>query len=114
MAFLDLSPWSEGHALVVPKRHAVDILDVSPADAAAVARMVAEVAKLLDRALHPDGINVLQNNGRAAGQIVFHYHVHLIPRREGDGLFKGNRPGPIQREILREIGARLRSAVEER
>ncbi|MHB0970015.1 MAG: HIT family protein [Thermoanaerobaculia bacterium] len=108
VAFLDIFPWSEGHALVVPRAHRDDLFDTTPEEAAAVARSVSVVAHLLRRELGVDGVNIVQNNGRAAGQQVFHYHVHLIPRRENDNLFKAPRPGRADDASLAPLAARLR------
>lgn len=108
VAFLDIFPWSEGHTLVVPRIHRDDLFDATPDEAAAVARSVAAVARLLRRELGADGVNIVQNNGRAAGQQVFHYHVHLIPRRENDHLFSAPRPGRADDTILALLAARLR------
>lgn len=108
IAFLDIFPWSEGHTLVVPRAHRDDLFDATPEEAAAVARSVSTVAHLLRRELGVDGVNIVQNNGRAAGQQVFHYHVHLIPRRENDHLFKAPRPGRPDDACLAPLAARMR------
>lgn len=86
MAFLDAFPATEGHTLVIPKRHAEDLLTLDVREAEAVMRATHSVARLLDERLQPDGLNVLQANGSAAWQSVFHMHVHVVPRYEGDGL----------------------------
>jgi len=86
VSFMDLFPASRGHLLVVPKRHFSDILG---ADEVSLARVIAASRRLalaMKRALAPDGIGVHQLNGAAAGQTVFHYHMHLIPRRMGDPI----------------------------
>ena len=84
LAFLDGFPVSQGHTLVVPRRHVASLFDLTPEEQAALWRMVAEVrAGLLD-GLKPDGFNVGVNDGMAAGQTVMHAHVHVIPRRSGD------------------------------
>ncbi len=86
LAFMDINQGVKGHLLIIPKEHYVDITDITPEAAAAVARTSVQVAPALKRALNADGISVWQANGWAAGQRVFHYHVHLFPRFTGDGL----------------------------
>lgn len=86
LAFLDVSPLAPGHTLLIPKLHCENILDV-PVDV--LRSLSAELPKLADsimRATGATGLNVLQNTGRSSGQAVFHLHIHLIPRRDGDGL----------------------------
>ncbi len=89
LAFLDINPATRGHTLVIPKNHGTNVLDTAPDDLAAVARMVQKVAQQVEHALHPDGINIVQNNRPAAGQVVMHYHVHIIPRQQGDRALSG-------------------------
>lgn len=81
---LDLGPASKGHALVLPKEHAANIYEL-PDELAAKAMVVAKkVGTKLAEGLKCDGLNILQNNGEPAGQTVFHFHMHLIPRYKGD------------------------------
>lgn len=84
IAFLDIAPASKGHTLVVPKQEYPDLLTVPPELLALVQQTVQRVAQAIQQSLQPDGMNIVQNNGTAAGQSVFHYHVHIIPRWEGD------------------------------
>ena len=86
LAFMDLFPLTRGHALVVPKAHCDSLLDCDPDDAAAVMRTSQRVAQAAMRAYAPDGLNLLQTNGAAALQTVFHLHVHVLPRYVGDGF----------------------------
>ena len=86
LAFLDIMPRSEGHALVITKEQATDLFDVSPQ---ALAKLMAVVQKLspeIKEAVGADGVLIAQFNGAAAGQTVFHLHVHIIPRKEGEAL----------------------------
>jgi diadenosine tetraphosphate (Ap4A) HIT family hydrolase len=83
-AFLDAFPVSEGHTLVVPKRHVASLFDLPEAEQAALWRLVALVRGKLLAELQPDGFNLGVNDGAAAGQTVMHAHVHIIPRRTGD------------------------------
>ena len=86
LAFLDIFPVSPGHVLVIPKEHAVDIFDLPEVSAQAVARVARRVAYAVEETLRPDGLMVAQLNREAAGQTVFHYHMHLIPRSAGDSM----------------------------
>ena len=83
-AFLDISQVSKGHTLVIPKNAAEDILSVDPEDLAKVIQSVQKVAKAVDAAFSPAGINIIQNNRAFADQSVFHIHFHIIPRYEDD------------------------------
>lgn len=78
-AFLDIAPWQEGHTLVIPKRHVSDVL-ADDAVLAEVSPAIAVVGRLLKERLHADAVNVVSNAGAAAGQEVFHAHVHVLPR----------------------------------
>jgi diadenosine tetraphosphate (Ap4A) HIT family hydrolase len=84
LAFHDAYPISEGHTLVVPKRHVASLFDLAEKEQAAVWTLVAHVRAKLMAELKPDGFNVGLNDGTAAGQTVMHAHVHVIPRRLGD------------------------------
>ena len=86
VAFLDIFPVSEGHTLVIPKDHAVNIFEMHDGPIRATAGLSRRVANAIRAELAPDGLAVFQANGAAAGQTVWHYHVHLIPRRSGDPL----------------------------
>ena len=86
LAFLDINPLAVGHTLVVPKRAVPRLADLSPEEAAELARVLPELTRKIAAAVEADGCNVLLNDGRVAGQEVPHVHVHIIPRRPGDGL----------------------------
>jgi len=86
IAFLDRSQVTEGHTLVVPRRHSIDIWEIAEPDLLAVMAMTKRVASLLDDRLRPDGLNLMQSNRAAGWQDVFHFHVHVVPRWSGDGL----------------------------
>lgn len=90
VAFMDIFPVSEGHTLVVPKAHSTNIFEIDDASVQAVAALARRTAHALGELRRPDGMAIYQANGRAAGQTVFHYHVHLIPRMEGEAMtFQG-------------------------
>jgi histidine triad (HIT) family protein len=94
LVFLDIFPVADGHTLVIPKRHATDLLGCQADDLASVVQISQRVAQAQRTVFDPDGIGVFQLNGAAAGQTVFHYHMHLIPRNQGDKLVLHSRtPG---------------------
>ncbi|MFB4271392.1 HIT family protein [Nonomuraea sp. GTA35] len=86
LAFLNIRPASPGHTLVIPRMHARDVWEISKTSHGEVADMVHRVAAVLKTTLAPEGVNVKHNTGEAAGQDVFHYHVHVVPRWRGDDL----------------------------
>jgi histidine triad (HIT) family protein len=108
VAFLDIFPACDGHVLVIPRAHADDIHSADPADVAAVAQTAQLMAGRVSGALGSDGVTVTQANGAAAGQSVFHYHVHVIPRFAGDGILRPWTPGHASPEELARMGALLR------
>ncbi len=85
-AFMDINPANEGHALVIPKEHAADVHAVSEAAITATVKTAKKVAAAVDKTLSPDGLNLLQCNGPAAAQSVMHFHMHVLPRKNGDEL----------------------------
>jgi histidine triad (HIT) family protein len=107
VAFLDRGQATEGHTLVVPRSHAVDLWDVSVEDAAAVMVMAKRVALRLEQQLAPDGLNLMQSNRPAGWQDVFHFHLHVVPRWEGDRLVPPWRPTWPSDEQLATTLARL-------
>ena len=97
---LDNGPAARGHALILPKEHYADIYEL-PDDLAADAMVLArKMAGRMREKLHCDGLNIVQNNGTVAGQTVFHFHIHLIPRYKGDGQTIGWQPGSPSAEEL--------------
>lgn len=84
VAFFDGFPVTEGHTLVIPKRHVASLFDLADEEQAAVWKLVAQVRPKLVDEFQPDGFNVGLNDGTSAGQTVMHAHVHIIPRRKGD------------------------------
>jgi histidine triad (HIT) family protein len=111
MAFMDINPATRGHVLVIPKKHARDIFDVDEEEALYVMRTVVRVAKAIDKALQPDGVNLIQANRRAAFQSVYHFHIHVIPRWWDDGLVPIWRHQREDPQVLREVGAKIREAI---
>lgn len=86
VAFLDIHPVRPGHTLLVPKKHCKDFLDCDPEVGAHLMEAAQKVARAVVAGTRAEGFNLGVNNGRAAGQIIFHLHLHVIPRSEGDGL----------------------------
>lgn len=112
LAFMDINPVNEGHCLVATKAHAATLFDTAVEDLQAAAATAKKVAEALKATLNPDGLNVLQANGKAAFQSVPHFHLHLIPRWEGDGkgfdwqLVRGDM------DKIRATGDRIKLALE--
>lgn len=111
LAFLDIGPASRGHTLVIPKDEHADLLRMPPELLAAVGATVQRVARAIQAALAPDGINIIQNNGAAAGQTVFHYHVHIIPRWAGDGAVQLWAPGTAGPDEIEALAQQIRAAL---
>ncbi len=86
IAFMDIAPATRGHALVIPRAHSQDIVSVEPEDLGAVALAAQRLAGRVKERLGADGVNLLSSSGGAAWQTVFHFHVHVIPRYDGDPL----------------------------
>ena len=86
LAFMDINPMNDGHLLIIPKTHAATIDEITEVDFLAVMSATHKLAGAVKKALSPDGINLLQLNGKAANQVVPHLHVHIVPRWSGDGL----------------------------
>lgn len=110
IAFMDINPATDGHCLVVPRTHADDLWSLADEDGAAVWRAVRRVAEAVREALKPDGLNLLQSNGVAALQTVFHFHVHVVPRYRDDGIHVPLMRAPGNRSELEYTAARIRSA----
>lgn len=100
---LDLGPASKGHALILPKAHAANIYEISDDMAAKAMILAKKMATKMTEALKCDGFNIVQNNGEPAGQTVFHFHMHLIPRYKGDGQRIGWVPKEPSQEELEAI-----------
>ena len=106
---LDLGPASKGHALILPKAHAANIYEISDDMAAKAMILAKKMATKMTEALKCDGFNIVQNNGEPAGQTVFHFHMHLIPRYEGDHVGIAWEPGTLTDEVKEEILEKLKS-----
>ena len=111
LAFMDLFPLTRGHALVIPKVHSDNLLVADTEDVLAVARTAQAVARAAMAAYSPDGLNLLQTNGAAAMQTVFHLHVHVLPRYVGDSFKVSFDRRMGTDEELDDAAAALRSAL---
>ena len=110
VAFLDIHPVHPGHTLVIPKAHAANVFEISSKDWAGVAEAVRQVAGAIETGMEADGVNILMNNREHAGQVIFHAHVHLVPRFKGDGLkpwtprsYEENNIEEVQRKIKERL-----------
>jgi len=108
IAFMDISPATRGHALVIPRAHARDVHEIDTADLEAVAAAAQVVAGRAIERLGAAGVNLLNSSGAAAWQSVFHFHMHVIPRYDGDPLRLPWVPGPGDMDDIAAIGAQLR------
>lgn len=94
IAFMDISPATRGHALVIPRAHARDLLEIEPEALKATVLAAQRLARRMPQRLGADGVNLLNSCGQAAWQTVFHFHIHVIPRYAGDPLQLPWRPAP--------------------
>ena len=111
LAFMDIGQVNPGHVLVAVKKHADNIYALDDAQAAAVARTSVRLSRAIRDAFKPEGLSVYQANGKAAGQTVFHYHVHLLPRHAGDGM---ELTWPVKnppREMLEDYAGKIRAGL---
>lgn len=104
---LDIEPASKGHALILPKNHYTDLYELPDELAAKVFVLARKMVTALRDVLECDGYNVVQNNGEVAGQTVFHFHMHLIPRYKGDTVKIGWKQGKLTDEVKEEIIKKL-------
>lgn len=111
LAFMDIGQVNPGHVLVAAKAHVENLYGLEPAQAAAISATALRVARAIRAAFAPPGLSVYQANGAAAGQTVFHYHVHLVPRHEADGMALAWPVKNPPREKLEEYAAKLRASL---
>lgn len=104
---LDLNPATKGHALILPKEHAASLYDLPDDTAKDVLVLAKKIAQTMSHRLCCDGLNLVQNNGEAAGQTVSHFHMHVIPRYVDDGQTLGWMPGEATQEELEEIRSKM-------
>ncbi|MCI8985250.1 MAG: HIT family protein [Lachnospiraceae bacterium] len=104
---LDLGPASKGHALILPKEHYADLYELQEETAGEVMKLAKKMATQMTQRLGCEGFNLVQNNGELAGQTVFHFHMHLIPRYRDDGQKIGWKPQEATQEELETIRAQI-------
>ena len=111
LAFMDVNPGNPGHALAIAKDHAENLYAIATEDLAATAQTAQRVARAVETALSPDGINLVQANGPGAGQSVFHFHIHILPRGAGDDLKLnwGHRPGDM--DAIKAVFEKVKAAI---
>lgn len=108
VALLDLNPWTRGHALVIPRRHAADLWEIADAELAHVALAAKRLAGRMRERLGCDGVNLLNSAGEAAWQTIFHFHIHVIPRYRDDPLELPTQPRRADDEELAAVAGELR------
>ena len=108
---LDLGPATKGHALILPKNHVPNVFEIDPAQAGRAYALAAKLARAMKEVLGFTDMNILQNNGPIAGQTVFHFHIHLIPRREDDGINVTWTPGEPTDEQIAAVQAKLTNLI---
>ena len=108
---LDLGPASRGHALILPKQHFADVCALDRDIAAKVLPLGAKIGSAMKKSLGCAGFNLVQNNGEAAGQTVFHFHMHVIPRYEGGPDMVSWTPGKASPEELAEVADKIKGCL---
>ena len=108
---LDLAPAAKGHALILPKDHFANLYEIDDDVLTGVSLVAKKVARAMKAGLNCEGLNIVQNNGELAGQTVFHYHMHVIPRYADDGQVIGWKPGESTPEGQAQIASSIRAAL---
>jgi histidine triad (HIT) family protein len=108
MAFLDIRPLNMGHSLVIPKAHYVDIFETPDRELAEIHQASKKLAAAIKKATHADGISIIQQNGAAAGQDIFHLHVHIVPRFAGQTLPRFSELKVVERSLLDEMAQKIK------
>jgi len=112
LAFMDIGPLADGHTLLIPKKHYTFIREMPPEEAAHLGRQIPALAGAVEQAMEADGLNVLQNNGKVAGQAVDHVHIHFIPRVPDDGLGYRWPAGESDPETLKKQADAIRARLQ--
>ena len=114
LAFADINPISKGHVLIIPKEHAENMWEASEETLVAVMRTAKKLAHAIQEAVDPDGMAVLQLNGKAVNQVVMHYHLHLIPRSADEGSLSMTQweliPGDMAE--INEVADKIKGAIK--
>ena len=109
--FLDVAPANRGHALIIPKDHADNIFQLDGETAGKLFSLATVVARAIKEETGCEGMNIVQNNGAVAGQTVNHFHLHLLPRNEGDGVNVTWKPGETENNAQQELAKAIRKHV---
>jgi len=107
----DAAPATPGHALILPKNHFKNIYDIDEETISKAYRLAKKLAAVMTEVFHADGFNILQNSNECAGQTVFHYHIHLIPRYEGQEAIFGWKHGEQDKEKLTAAIAEIKTKL---
>lgn len=107
IAFLDIRPLTMGHTLIIPKGHYTDIFDITKEAHCQMHNVAKHVAKAIKAATKADGISIFQQNGKAAGQDIFHIHVHVVPRFEGQRLSSFSSLELVDRDVLDKMAKKI-------
>lgn len=110
-AFLDIKPTNIGHTLVVPKIYSRNIHDIDEEDWVAVMKTARKIAPIIQKVVGATGVNIIMNNEPAAGQVIFHSHVHIVPRFEDDG-FRHWKGTPYKEGEIEKMGATIRKELD--
>ena len=105
---LDVAPATKGHALILPKNHYANLYELPDDVAADTIKLAKKMMKRMTEKLNCDGFNIVQNNGETAGQTVFHFHTHIIPRYQNDGNKIGWIPHEADEELLKELAEKIK------
>ena len=108
VAFMDIAPATPGHALVIPRRHSADLLEIEPEDLTATTLAAQRLARRMKDTLDADGINLINACGAAAWQTVFHFHIHVVPRYEDDPLKLPWIPEEGDKDAIAKLATKLR------
>ena len=111
LAFMDIAPANPGHTLIIPKQHYRNIYDMPAEVGGKIMQAAVSLAKAIRTVLNPDGLNLFQSNEAAGFQTVFHFHLHLIPRWEGDPIRLPWRPSEGDMEEIGNIAAKIREVL---
>lgn len=109
---LDRFPATKGHILIVPQKHVENIYEIDPESAGRLFALTTRFASIIKRTFGNEGLNIIQNNGKAAGQTVFHYHLHMIPRYANDQIQLGWKlDKEMKIETLEEYAAQIKKQI---
>ena len=110
-AIMDISPAAKGHVIILPKKHAADVFELSEELASKIYVVAKKIAAAVKEVIGCDGVNILQNNGAAAGQTVFHLHMHVIPRWKGDSIKITWTSDEANKDMIKEVAEDIASKV---